>query len=154
IKLIKIPIYWDTVSRYWLVSGMNKPIGDWQSTLKIPSLSLRGLTDSAELSSLILNAITENLLYWSDCEFTNHKMEHLAWMGFLMKFEDLRSWKSCLQVGANKINNDEVWYFWIVENLILKSLWETSEIKFDQTINILLELFPTHTPILPFALIS
>ena len=135
---------------YWAVS---QPYNQQKIKLVLPTFRLRSLLPFQHFHNLIIRAVEDDTVTWSDEPNTNGEWRNLLWMSVVLQPNNIERWKACLRSPCPKSELSTLWQLWVAERIFLKALQE-------EIINIKLvvlayqEVFPQARSLLPFTLMS
>lgn len=118
----------------------------------IPTFGLRCLTPDAEFQDLVLRAVHDDVLRWSDYDSTTGPLRDLLWMAFATHAKNLQQWKACL-AAASPVHDTAPWLFWVVEYLIRNGAVD-SRIDLNEALSVFKACRPSFKGLVPLALIS
>jgi hypothetical protein len=110
------PIHFDRERSYYIYSHP-RAIGG--VGLEIPDFNLRSLAGLPDLNELVIRAVSDGSLRWTDSVNAPQEVRDLLWMACAGRAQSVDDWKSCLASPCPKQGQAYAWLFWVAEYLFL-----------------------------------
>jgi hypothetical protein len=130
---------------------MNMPL---DRGLLVPWFELRSLTTVIPFHTLLIRAVNDRTLVWSDCIKTKGRIRELLWMIFAGAPQTIDEWKACLISPSPKSAPSIVWLFWAAEQVFLNTARNTPSLALKDLIEAYKESCPRGCGLGPIALLS
>lgn len=122
--------------------------------LSTPTFHLRSLSASSEFAFLVMRAVEDGTITWSDRANAQEEIRDLIWMGVASSPRDIGDWMACLTSSCPESSVPAAWLYWAVESLVTDVICGTTKLDLEAFIGAYKEACPHIRGLVPLALMS